>query len=159
MIYGKIIRVATIIVLSLHVTATFGQSSIPKMEFYKYKPSYQSGANELLEQMLLDDRSAPSCLDLITYVTKKGVHIGQVGNFQLLTSSWLKTIDAFEYNSSIIVVAVVKRDQFSTETKPYIFCNVPKANWREFKEIPLPVGKTYGEKFHIFIRDYKCNCN
>ncbi len=100
-----------------------------------------------------------SCEELITYVKKNGDEKATVNSWQLINSSWLKQVQAWEINNTIVVIASIKKDEYSILAKDYIFCEIPSRNWDNFYNSWNDVGKTYGEKFHKYILDYACNCN
>ena len=127
------------------------------MKFYKYEPIYPGSNNDMLEELLLDDRT-PKCSDLISYILDKGQKIGKVEGVKLSDSSWLKSVVAYEYNNLIFSIVVLKKVQYSFDEKSYIFCKIPKTNWQRFSQPSSSLDKSYGEKFHVYIIDHKCNC-
>ena len=96
------------------------------------------------------------CDDLINYIEKEGRYIESVNAIQLLTSTWLKEVIAYSIENTIVVIAKIQQNQFST--KKYIFCGIPKSNWNNFYVGINDMSKTYGERFHKYIIDYQCNC-
>jgi hypothetical protein len=77
----------------------------------------------------------------------------------ILSSSWLSKVEAYDYESKVIVIAEIKGEG-SFFPKKYIFCNVPVENWKYFEGLsPISSSKTYGERFHEAIIDYKCDCD
>lgn len=97
------------------------------------------------------------CEDLMKYVVEEGRQIGLVGSMSLLNSTWLKEVTAYSIEEKIVVIAEIKKDDMGYNTKKYVFCGIPKSNWDEFY-ITTGWDKTYGEKFHLYIKDYICNC-
>lgn len=105
-----------------------------------------------------------SCEDLLEYVEDEGRSEGEVSSFTLALaldkgSSWLKEVKGYSVENTIVVVAEIKRDDFGFSTDKYVFCGVPSSNWRNFKSAFTDSDMSYGEKFHKYIMDYKCNCN
>jgi hypothetical protein len=98
-----------------------------------------------------------SCEELIKHVKDNGDKIGNVGVYQLMDSSWLKEVTAYSIQNKIVVVAEIKDDKTSWITHKYIFCDIPKSNWESF-DSPYDLNTTFGERFHTYIIDYKCNC-
>lgn len=98
-----------------------------------------------------------SCNELIDYVKKEGRYIESVSAIQLLSSAWLREVEAYSIDNSIVVIAKIQQDQYST--KRYIFCGIPRSNWNNFYVGLNDLTKTYGERFNKYIMDYKCNCN
>lgn len=99
-----------------------------------------------------------SCEELIDYVRKDGYKKGTVSSTQLINSSWLKEVEAFEINNAIVVIAEIKKDEWGFSSKEYVFCGIPSSNWSAFYYGTYETGKTYGERFHKYIIDYVCNC-
>lgn len=97
------------------------------------------------------------CEDLMKYVVEEGRQIGQVGSMSLLNSTWLNEVTAYSIEDKIVVIAEIKKDEWGYSTKKYVFCGIPKSNWNEFSSI-YDMQKTYGERFHLYIKDYICNC-
>lgn len=102
---------------------------------------------------------AVDCEDLIDYVKSNGSRKATVNSWQLINSEWLKEVEAWEIDDAIVVIASIKKDQYTFLAKDYIFCGIPSRNWDNFYNSWSDVGKTYGEKFHLYIIDYICNCN
>lgn len=42
--------------------------------------------------------------------------------------------------------------------KRIFFCGIPIMNWSNFRFGGYGDSKSYGERFHKYIIDYKCNC-
>jgi hypothetical protein len=100
-----------------------------------------------------------TCDELTSYVKTEGYRKGSVYSYQLYESSWLKSVECYQYDNVLFVIAEIKKDQYSYTTNKYIFCGIPKANWDSFYWGYNDSGKTYGERFHKYIIDYTCNCN
>ena len=102
--------------------------------------------------------SATSCEDLISSVEYKLYKKGTVSQLQLINSSWLESVDGYDYDDKVIVIAKIKRKQ-DLFGKKYIFCSVPIANWNYFYNAFSDISKSYGERFHKAIIDYQCDCD
>lgn len=100
----------------------------------------------------------PQCTKLMEYVIENGTKKEEINAFQLIGSEWLRDVTAYTINDIIVVIAEIKQDDFGN-SKKYIFCNIPSQNWENFYWGLNDYGKTYGERFHKYIFDYKCNCN
>lgn len=74
----------------------------------------------------------------------------------LLDSSWLYEVNLYYTDGKYFVVAVVQHDNFMKSK--YIFCGIPKTNWNNFYFGQNDPNSTYGERFHKYIIDYKCDC-
>lgn len=98
-----------------------------------------------------------SCTDLLQFITQKGYRKGEVSSYQLINSSWLKSVTAYSYDNKIFVVAVIKKNQYDYTGKTYIFCGIPSNNWDNFSIYDN--NPSYGEKFRKYIIDYQCDCN
>ena len=98
-----------------------------------------------------------SCESLIEYVEENGYKKGSVGAMQLLQSTWLKNVEAYSINNSIVVIAEIKKDSYGFSTKQYIFCGIPESNWEYFSGF-YSLTTTYGERFQKYIIDYQCDC-
>lgn len=99
-----------------------------------------------------------SCTDLMEYVISEGYRKGTVSNIQLLNSSWLTEVKAYDINGSIAVIAEIKQDEWGFNTKKYIFCGISSTTWDAFYYGLYDYNTTYGERFHKYIIDYLCNC-
>ena len=99
-----------------------------------------------------------SCEDLMDYALDEGYRIGTVSSILLYNSSWLKEVEAYSISNTIVVIAEIKQDEYGFNTKKYIFCGIPKSNWDAFCYGLYDSDKTYGERFHKYIYDYKCEC-
>lgn len=98
-----------------------------------------------------------SCNDLLDFIVEKGYNKGTISNYTL-DSSWLYKVTAYEYDYKIYVVAEIKPNEYSYQTETYIFCGIPIMNWSNFRFGGYGDSKSYGERFHKYIIDYKCNC-
>jgi hypothetical protein len=107
----------------------------------------------------LTDTQAQSvkCTDLLQFIKQNGYRKGEVGSYQLMNSSWLKSVTAYTYDNAIFVVAVIKKNEYDFQGKTYIFCGIPSRNWDYFSI--YDTNPSYGEKFRKYIIDYKCDCN
>ncbi len=99
-----------------------------------------------------------SCSELISYVEKNGRETGRVSSIQLFDSSWLRGVKAYSIEKTTVVIAEIRRNQYSLYTSKYIFCGISDANWRAFQYGFSDLGTSYGERFHKYIMDNKCNC-
>lgn len=113
----------------------------------------------LLWLPLLDTKAQTvRCGDLLDFVVRNGYYKGEVNSLTLINSSWLKSVTAYQYKSSVFVVAEITTDKFGFSTKKYIFCGIPPRNWENFANGLVDFDLSYGEKFHKYIMDYKCDC-
>ncbi|PWB18986.1 hypothetical protein [Flavobacterium sp. HTF] len=98
-----------------------------------------------------------SCNDLLNFIVSKGYLKGTISNY-VLDSSWLYKVTAYEYQYKTYVVAEIKKNEYSYQTNTYIFCGIPNMNWGNFQYGSYGDSNSYGERFHKYIIDYKCNC-
>jgi hypothetical protein len=98
------------------------------------------------------------CDELLEFIKEKGYDKGTISNYTL-DSSWLYKVTAYEYEYKTYVVAEIKKNEYSYQTEKYIFCGVPNMNWTNFRFGGYGDLESYGERFHKYIIDYKCNCN
>lgn len=98
------------------------------------------------------------CDDLFNFVIQNGYKKATIPGY-LMDSEWLSKVTAYTYEYKIYVVAEIKENQYSYKTTSYIFCNVPSTNWMSFQVGGYGDSNSYGERFHKYIMDYKCNCN
>jgi hypothetical protein len=75
-----------------------------------------------------------------------------------MNSSWLNKVTAYSYNYKIYVIAEIKKNDYDFNPKSYIFCVIPSMNWQNFQFGGYNDSPSYGERFHKYIFDYKCNC-
>ncbi|HOD09657.1 MAG TPA: hypothetical protein PKH91_02850 [Flavobacterium sp.] len=99
-----------------------------------------------------------SCNELLSFIKENGYLKSTISSYTL-NSSWLYKVTAYEYDYKTYVVAEIKRNEYSYSTDTYIFCGIPNNNWNNFKNSYYNSNDTYGERFHKYIIDYKCNCN
>jgi hypothetical protein len=60
------------------------------------------------------------CNELFNYVVSHGYEKGSVSSY-VMNSSWLKKVTAYDYDNVIYVVAEIKENEYSFQTKSYIF--------------------------------------
>ncbi|PWK18562.1 hypothetical protein [Xanthomarina spongicola] len=99
-----------------------------------------------------------ACVELINYVKKEGREIGSVSSIQLINSSWLKKVTCYNIDGNLAVIANIKTNDYSLYGKDYIFCGITSYNWNAFNNSLYLLNSTYGELFHKYIFDYKCDC-
>lgn len=100
-----------------------------------------------------------SCDQLIDYVNKNGSRKDRIDS-ALNESSWLKKVESFTIENSIVVIAELYTDEHYLNSKKYIFCNVPEMEWDAFNNNrKLLLAKSLGELFHEYIYEFKCNCD
>jgi hypothetical protein len=100
----------------------------------------------------------PSCDSLLEYITSNGYSKGTLINYTL-DSEWLKEVKAYSYDYKIYVVAKIKRNEYNYQANTYIFCGISSTNWSNFKNGGYGDSDSYGERFHKYIFDFKCDCN
>lgn len=98
-----------------------------------------------------------SCDDLLSFIKTKGYSKGTISSYTL-DSSWLYEVKAYSYDYNIYVVAKIKKNAYSYSTNTYIFCGIPSMNWSNFQYGGYGDSDSYGERFHRYIMDYKCDC-
>ena len=98
-----------------------------------------------------------SCSELYEFIEENGYRRGSLTDYTM-NSSWLKKVTAYSYDYKIYVVAEIKENQYSYRTETYIFCGIPDSNWSKFRNGGYYESDSYGERFHKYIFDYKCNC-
>lgn len=98
------------------------------------------------------------CGDLLDFVVRNGYYKGEVSSLALINSTWLKSVTAYRYKNNIFVVAEISTDTYRFSSKKYIFCGIPLRNWESFANGLADFDLSYGEKFHKYIMDYKCDC-
>lgn len=98
------------------------------------------------------------CGDLLDFVVRNGHYKGEVSSLALINSTWLKSVTAYRYKNSIFVVAAISTDKYRFSSKKYIFCGIPTRNWESFADGLVDFDLSYGEKFHKYIMEYKCDC-
>jgi len=98
-----------------------------------------------------------SCEDLMNFVKSKGSYVSSMPSY-IMDSEWLYEVTAYRYESKYYVIAKIKKDKYSYQTKSYIFCGIPYTNWSNFQYGSYNDSKSYGERFHKYIMDYQCNC-
>lgn len=99
-----------------------------------------------------------NCNDLLNFIVKEGYFKSSLSSY-ILNSSWLYKVTAYEYEYRTYVVAEIKKSEYSYQTSKYIFCGIPNMNWSNFQYGIYGDSQSYGERFHKYIIDYKCDCN
>ena len=98
------------------------------------------------------------CSEIIQYAKNESYSNDKVNSYQLTDSSWLKSVEAYHFtDNSTIVIAIIKNDNYST--RKYVFCGISFDNWVAFSSGAYDYDKTYGERFHKYIFNNKCDCN
>lgn len=97
-----------------------------------------------------------TCNELYNFISENGYKKATINSYTM-NSSWLQKVMAYSYEYKIYVVAEIKREN-SYSTSTYIFCNIPSQNWTNFQYGSFGDSDSYGERFHKYIYDYKCNC-
>lgn len=98
-----------------------------------------------------------SCQSLYDFIIENGYKKSSVSNY-IMESSWLHKVTAYEYDYKLYVIAEIKESEYSYKTNLYIFCGIPNMNWYNFQYGSYGDSNSYGERFHKYIFDYKCNC-
>ncbi|WP_281631839.1 hypothetical protein [Flavobacterium luteolum] len=98
-----------------------------------------------------------SCQALYEYIIDKGYQKASLSNY-ILDSSWLYKVTAYEYNYKTYVIAEIKENEYSYKTSTYIFCGISNMNWNYFQFGDYNDSNSYGERFHKYIFNYKCDC-
>ncbi|MDX1774675.1 hypothetical protein DFR65_10762 [Oceanihabitans sediminis] len=98
-----------------------------------------------------------SCDDLLSFITTKAYSKGTLSSYTL-DSDWLQEVKAYSYDYKTYVIAKIKKNEYSYQTNTYIFCGIPSTNWSNFQYGSYGDSKSYGERFHKYIINYKCHC-
>ncbi|WP_420578490.1 hypothetical protein [Ekhidna sp.] len=98
-----------------------------------------------------------TCNDLLDFIKNEGYLKATILSYTL-DSEWLYKVTAYTYDYDIYVVAEIKTNEYSYKTNKYIFCNIPNGNWTNFRYGSYGDSDSYGERFHKYIMDNKCNC-
>jgi hypothetical protein len=123
-------------------------SNYQPTSFSEYMSAYQAIYNR---------RNTVSCNELYQYIVKNGYKKSTIANY-VMQSTWLYRVTAYEYNYKIYVVAEIKENEYSINTNSYIFCGIPNINWSNFQFGAYGDSNSYGERFHKYIKNYKCDC-
>ena len=99
-----------------------------------------------------------SCNALLSFIKQNGSKKASLPSY-MMNSSWLYEVTAYSYEYKIYVVAEIKKSEYSYSTSTYIFCGIPSSNWSNFQYGSYGDSGSYGERFHKYIMDYRCDCN
>jgi len=99
------------------------------------------------------------CEEIKEFIEEEGYKIGELSSFQLIESSWLKSVLAYEFENKVYVIAEIKTNDYSFQSQKYVFCGIPYSNWKNFYNRFYDNSLSYGEKFHKYIIRYKCDCD
>jgi len=99
-------------------------------------------------------KNETSCIELYGLVQVKGTQLESLSN-RVMNSDWLNEVKVYRYQNKLFVSANIK----DVTTKTYLFCNIPDSNWDRFKNGGLYDSNSYGERFHKYVFEYKCDCN
>lgn len=94
-----------------------------------------------------------SCGELYNYVIDNYRYPSTVNCFG---SELLVKVQRYDVDGTGFVVAYIKQTEYDFRGKPYIFCGISSYNWSMFRSGGF--GGSWGESFHKYIMDYKCNC-
>lgn len=97
------------------------------------------------------------CNELLEFIVENGYKKATLPNY-ILNSSWLYEVTAYSHEYKTFVVVEIKKNEYSSDTKTYIFCGIPELNWQNFQYGSYGDPTSYGERFHKYIIDYECNC-
>ena len=71
-------------------------------------------------------------------------------------STMLAKVEYYKLDNTGYVVAYIKDSEYDYSGDPYIFCGISSYTWSSFKTNGM-MG-SWGESFHEYIMDRKCNC-
>ena len=94
-----------------------------------------------------------SCQELFNVVTSDYDYSDETSCYG---SSMLARVGYYEYNNMGFVVAYIKDSEYDFSGDPYIFCGISSYTWNSFKSSGMT--GSWGESFHEYIMDNKCNC-
>jgi hypothetical protein len=97
----------------------------------------------------------PSCSELISYVTSEG---GYPSIVNCVGSSWLLKVERYEIDGNGVAVVWVKRNDYDSIGKPYVYCGITDTIWRDFG-LEGVISSSWGKAFHQYIKGNNCNCN
>jgi len=120
---------------------------------------YERLNNELKQYKTNGLQEIPSCSDLMKYVRQKGNNFQSLSRLDLLNSSWLREVHAYKIDNTIVVIAKIYQDDLLNSEKDYVFCGISQTNWNKFYDRFVDTGLSFGEKFHKYIYNNKCNCD
>lgn len=98
------------------------------------------------------------CEELVDFIQTEGMYSSSLSSYTL-DSTWLKKVTLYSYDSNYYIVADIKTSEYSYSSTSYIFCGIPFQNWLNFKNGSYGDSDSYGERFHKYIFNYKCDCN
>ncbi|MCA1764350.1 MAG: hypothetical protein ABR574_07730 [Cryomorphaceae bacterium] len=98
-----------------------------------------------------------SCDELKDFIVEEGFRKASISSYTL-DSEWLHEVTAYTYEMRTYVVAEIKNNAYSYSTNAYVFCSIPSSNWSSFRNGGYGDSDSYGERFHKYIIDYRCNC-
>ena len=93
-----------------------------------------------------------SCQEVFDIVTSK---YDRKESTTCFGSTMLVKVDYYTLDNNGFVVAYIKSNDYDFSGKPYIFCGISSMTWINFKVYGM---NGWGEAFHKYIMDYKCNC-
>ncbi len=125
---------------------------------YSQVPTFNKYVPQHPNPYVYTQKRAVSCQDLYNYILENGYKKATIESY-VMQSSWLYKVTAYEYDYKTYVVAEIKENEYSYRTNSYIFCSIPNLNWRCFQIGSYGDSNSYGERFHKYIFNYKCNCD
>lgn len=99
-----------------------------------------------------------SCGELMNVIKTKGMYSSTVSSYTL-DSNWLNKVTLYGHDMKYYVIAEIKENRYSYNSKSYIFCGIPFQNWISFKNGRSGDSDSYEERFHKYVFDYQCSCN
>lgn len=108
----------------------------------------------LISSFSLNAQETVDCNTLMEFVKENCSLQDQVSCYN---SSMLESVQSYNWEGTIVVIANIKSNKYDIYGKPYIFCDVPISNWTYFRNTSS--NESWGKAFHEYIMDYKCDCN
>jgi hypothetical protein len=98
-----------------------------------------------------------SCQALISFVENRAL-LYSVNYGSNMGSPWLEEVRLYNLNDELYVWARIREDEFDTNGKKYLYCNVPQSNWNNFLFGREWDSESYGIRFNYYIVPFECDC-
>jgi hypothetical protein len=94
-----------------------------------------------------------SCQELYEGILDNASKTGSVSCYG---SDALVKAEYYTYDNEGYVIIYFKNSTFDTQGSPYVFCGISSYKWSSFKASGI---SGWGEAYHEYIKNYRCNCS
>ncbi len=150
----KCIHIFFLLLISYQIAYSQNPYNQPRQPTqYQYVDPYDTDFMEKMILRKIQSANTVSCQKIYSTVTQL---FDAKDYVSCIGSSVLTKVEYYLMDGVGFAIVYVKQNNYDIYGKPYIFCGVPLNNWNVFK---IDGVSSWGESYHKYIRDYKCNCS